>query len=205
MPATAKITPDEQATFGCIYLVRNRVSGTVYVGQTRRRLSYRWSLHCSDAKRRPKTIFHKAIRSYGPDAFDVSILQTANSVEELNRLEAEWITRLQASQRGIGYNQTTGGLNFERTPEYCARLSAALRGRRLSDQHRMRLSEIRRGRRQSPEHIARRRAALIGRTPSPQCRRAVAEANRHRIITDATRTKLSAATKKRNEVRWGRT
>jgi|SRR5579871_218991 len=71
-----------------------------------------------------------------------------------------------------------------RTPEHCAKISAALKGRKASAETKAKLSAIRRGRKLSPEHSAAIRAGILAKV-SPERRSEIA---RHR-----------------NAIRWGRT
>lgn len=192
--------------FGSIYCVTNTINGRRYIGQTCGLVSTRWSVHKSEARRRPQCYFHKAIRKHGASAFTVETVAVAATREELCALEKEWVARLRTNVASIGYNLTSGGeLNYERTPECRARQSQARKGRKLSASHCAAMSRARRGVKQSPEHIASRAAALRGRTPSDACRAAVADANRRRVVTPEYRAKMAAILKAANAIRWSRT
>lgn len=56
---------------GEIYLVRSKVTGKMYIGQTCRSFDIRWKQHCADSfnsnSRSYNDHFHKAIRLYGID------------------------------------------------------------------------------------------------------------------------------------------
>lgn len=191
------------SVYGVVYIVTNLVNGKFYVGQTKRTAGDRWSLHKADARRGSTSYFHKAIRKHGYDAFDVQVAATASSREELLRLERLWILATGAHRRG--YNLSTGGEGAAHNREVIERMAAKLRGRRLSDAHRAKLSAIGRGRPQTQAHRAARSAALKGRqVPTEACRLAVAEANRRRVCSPETRAKLRIAAQKANQVRWGR-
>lgn len=189
--------------YGFIYIITNTLDGMFYVGQTKRAVSYRWSVHKSEARRRPRSHFHKAIRKHGAEVFDVQVAAVAYSREQLLRLEQLWI--LATGAHKSGYNLTTGGEGACHTQEVIDRIRAKNTGRVASAEARARLSAARRGVPQSAAHRAARSAALKGKqTPTAECRAAVAEANRHRVLSESTRAKLRAAAVKANTVRWGR-
>lgn len=93
-----------------IYLVRNKVNGKGYVGQTIKTFEKRWTQHLSDARneRYANIILHKAIRKYGDDAFEHTILAETDNLPELYLLEIEQIAK-QGTKVPNGYNMTDGG------------------------------------------------------------------------------------------------
>lgn len=96
--------------YGIIYSITNKENGKQYVGQTKWLLRKRWDAHVRAAnhKSSPKHyLFSNAIRKYGRDAFLLEQIDTADTLEELNRKEMEWIAKL--GTFGNGYNMTEGG------------------------------------------------------------------------------------------------
>ena len=57
----------------------------------------------------------KAIQKYGKENFIVEEIDTAESLEELNKKEAEWIDKLEALKKG--YNIRPGGNNSKLSEE----------------------------------------------------------------------------------------
>lgn len=91
-----------------IYQVTNKLNGKSYIGQTIQGLELRRSGHHSSAfKARTKYHFHNALRKYGKEAFEWREIDKADSLEELNRLEAYWIGYYDTYENG--YNSTKGG------------------------------------------------------------------------------------------------
>jgi group I intron endonuclease len=112
-----------------VYLVHNRVNGKVYIGQTMRSLATRWSEHKSDAIRNcGEMVLHHAIRKYGPEAFEVRVLCTADTPEQLNFKEQFYIARFDSLHRDRGYNRAPGGA-MQMTLETCRKISLAMKGR----------------------------------------------------------------------------
>lgn len=89
-------------------MIRNRVNGKVYVGQTVQSIQYRWGQHVRDAHRRVYPIHH-AINKYGPDGFEISELARAASLADLNALESVLIAEYRANDKRFGYNVRAGG------------------------------------------------------------------------------------------------
>ena len=91
---------------GLIYLVRNKVTGKKYVGQTIYSLSKRWKGHChpnSGCK-----VLRRAILKYGAESFEVSALESGLTRGDLNEREKYWIGELK-TKVPLGYNLLDGG------------------------------------------------------------------------------------------------
>lgn len=89
-----------------VYVVVNKVNGKGYVGQTTQGLEVRWYQHCLlQGKCR---VLESAIRKYGANAFEVSVVATAQTQEELNRLEKLTCLALN-TYAPHGYNLKEGG------------------------------------------------------------------------------------------------
>ena len=97
-----------------IYLVKNRINGKEYVGQTTTALRQQWYHHyyrCNHiCPRDGVSLLHNALRKYGKDAFDIYELQECKTVEELNTAEDKWIKKLNTKAPN-GYNLRDGGNN----------------------------------------------------------------------------------------------
>lgn len=93
-----------------IYLATNKNNAKRYVGQTKRPVSRRWYHHCWDAEtKRMDTLFCRAIRKYGKDAFDLLTIGSVGSQEDADGLERFWIWLFQSNNPEYGYNITPGG------------------------------------------------------------------------------------------------
>lgn len=94
-----------------VYLATNKINGKQYVGQTTKTVAVRWSQHLSSAKAHlDECLFHKAIRKYGEDSFEIETIHKSECLEDLNLKEIEWINKLNTHYlTGIGYNMSSGG------------------------------------------------------------------------------------------------
>lgn len=124
---------------GCIYKITNKYNNKSYIGQTKRSLEVRLKEHYRDAYR-PKSsmyssIFYRAIRKYGYEAFEHSILEFCDD-EELNSREQYWIKYYATFPQG--YNMNCGGdcigshhLNYEEI--YETKILYQMNARELAD------------------------------------------------------------------------
>lgn len=87
-----------------IYKVQNKVNGKIYIGQTRRNLISRIDEHTKGKD----SLISKAINKYGLQSFDISVIDSAESIEVLNDKEMEYIA-LYNCKHPNGYNLTDGG------------------------------------------------------------------------------------------------
>lgn len=97
---------------GIIYLAKNKINNKVYVGQTIRDLELRKKVHVRSALQGSDYLFHRALRKYGSDNFEWSVLEESLN-ENLNDLEKKYIKYYQsyAAESKTGYNMTIGGDN----------------------------------------------------------------------------------------------
>ena len=99
-----------------LYLVTNLLNGKYYVGWTGN-LKNRWYDHKKSAEYGSSTHFARAIRKYGPSAFEQQILALSSNLQEIKRLETLWILVLKSYDYTVGYNSTFGGDGVHPTEE----------------------------------------------------------------------------------------
>ena len=93
-----------------VYKITNTKNGKPYIGKTEYSLEHRWSRHLSSARSGSKFRFHCAIRKYGEDCWDLSVIETYQTEDEnfINEKETHFI-KLFESDTKKGYNATAGG------------------------------------------------------------------------------------------------
>jgi hypothetical protein len=101
---------------GIIYLARNTVNGKGYVGKTVQTMEFRRACHQKDAIANRGYYFHKALRKYGFDAFEWSVLYEDGDNDVLCIMETRMIRRL-GTKIPNGYNMTDGGEGIVGMPE----------------------------------------------------------------------------------------
>lgn len=194
-----------------LYEVVHRASGRAYVGVAQD-VTKRWRAHRNLSAKGSQTHFHRALRNYGRDAFEWSVVAWCSSFDEA--LDAE---RHEIARRGRGFNQTDGGEGapgFRHPLEVYAAIGKAagdaMRGKPKSDEHRAATAEGAKRRAETAEGRAHLDAMRFtgGRVPGWQASEAtrrrmrvsaqarLTEAfltmNRGRKASHATRAKLSA-------------
>lgn len=88
---------------GLIYKITNKVNNKSYIGQTRYTLEFRWRQH---QHKKDGSKFHNAIQKYGPENFNVEILEECN-IDVLDSREVFYIAKYNTFNEG--YNLTIGG------------------------------------------------------------------------------------------------
>ena len=91
-----------------IYRAVNTANGKSYIGKTEKTLEVRRELHLAAAKQNSQFAFHRAIAKYGVGAFEWQVLETCDSLDNLNAKEKDYI-QLYESFGPKGYNMTAGG------------------------------------------------------------------------------------------------
>lgn len=93
-----------------IYRATNNINGKVYIGKTIKSLRSRISEHKSDINRGQIFYFQRALIKYGFDNFTWDVLDETNSLDELNRLEIQYIDTYDSKNKDKGYNIADGGM-----------------------------------------------------------------------------------------------
>lgn len=135
-----------------IYAAVNEINGKTYIGQTRRKFFKRKSQHKDRLKDGNTGKFYNALRKYGWDNFTWWVLETCDSLEELNAREAAWIVDLDTLN--TGYNATSGGDSCYMSEEACLKVSLGQMGRVQSEATRQKIREKALGRKPTAATIA---------------------------------------------------
>lgn len=152
---------------GYIYIVINDINHKVYIGQTSTSLKQRWHEH-THTDLNNGSHFHNALLKYGIDKFHMYLLEEC-TIDQLNEREIYYISIFDSYTNG--YNMTPGGAGvagYKHTDENKLKMSQAskrfwnslsntdrqlfiqqrgekLRGVPKSNEHKLALSEARRG------------------------------------------------------------
>jgi group I intron endonuclease len=92
-----------------IYKIENKTNGKIYIGQTIQSINIRFKGHIKSSKKNNnKSILYKAMRKYDIQSFEISVVDTADTKEVLNKKEIYWIEYYDCMNPN-GYNLTRGG------------------------------------------------------------------------------------------------
>lgn len=92
-----------------IYLIRNRITGLPYIGLTAKTAQARFAEHVEFARSGSQARFHKAIREFGSDVWDLETLTYPANRAEAKELEKAFIAYFNSYDPAHGYNSTPGG------------------------------------------------------------------------------------------------
>lgn len=132
-----------------VYKVVNKINGKCYIGKTTQDFEKYKKRHIrlafkSRERNRP---FYSAIRKYGPENFEWSILCKCKTKKELNKKEKDYIQEYESY--GSGYNVTSGGDGgggkYKRTDEIKHKISLSLLGNKRSQESLDKQSQSMRG------------------------------------------------------------
>lgn len=149
-----------------VYVIKNQVNGFVYVGaasdmrkRVRKHASYlRSKIH-------PNNYLQQEWNEYGANAFHVRVIQLmeTDKIEILNKVETLWIKHYDSSSRLRGYN-----IDIESTrskgsmaKETAEKISRSRTGMIFTEQHRINMSNARRGEKRTEEYKEGRRQAML--------------------------------------------
>jgi group I intron endonuclease len=184
---------------GCVYRFFCKSSGKSYIGQYKKNTpDGEWRRYCNDAKKVENPTRHliRAIKKYGENDFEISILCLCDSQYELDKKEDEYITEYNSMCDGNGYNMVRGGRgrapNFHHKEEHKINMSNKMKGRIISEETKAKISNARKGSKCNW---------------SKETRERVAEATRRKatgvVMTDEQKAKISMSLKGRPGVTKG--
>lgn len=99
-----KLSPKQKNNYS-VYIHTNKTSGKVYIGITKQVPERRWQ----NGHGYEGTYFGNAIKKYGWDGFEHSVIVTGISKEKACEMEKNLIALYKANERQHGYNIAEGG------------------------------------------------------------------------------------------------
>ena len=130
-----------------VYVMTNKMNGKMYVGLTTVSVSWRWKEHVRSLKK-SRLALHHAMRKYGIESFEISVLEElplGSTLDDLDAAETKWIAELQTfmyEHPDKGYNMTKGSQKG----------GWFAKGRKRSQETRDRMSRAKRGKKHTKEH-----------------------------------------------------
>ena len=146
-----------------IYKATNKINGKCYIGQTIKSLYHRKRAHYN-AMLYYNYYFYNALKKYGKENFEWSIIEECETRDELNEMEFHYIKQYHSYKLENGYNISfggSGGDNFTNNPnkeiirqKLIDRWKGGkhpFQGKKLSDEHKKNISNSRIGLKASDE------------------------------------------------------
>ena len=154
--------------YGQIYKITNKVNNKVYIGQTVKSLDRRLNEHFRASERfhykfinnesQPSSRLYPSIYKYGKHNFEIELVDTADSRDELNQKEIYYIELFNTTNPDKGYNIAPGGNG-----------GPLFKGHTHTVEVRNKISSIFRGKSHSQEFIDKRMESVRNRGPKIQC------------------------------------
>lgn len=175
-------------------MIRNQISGKVYVGQSRD-IRRRWRAHQIGLREgaHSNDYLQKAWDKDGESAFEFLVLELCQS-ELLNEREGHFAALYRSLDRERGYNLET----FEDgkkvvSQETRERMAARKRGKPMHPSTQVALQAANKGREMPKEVREKLRQKNLGKKASPETRRKLSETHKGYSPTEEHRARLSAA------------
>jgi group I intron endonuclease len=196
-----------------VYKAENKINGKIYIGKTINSFAKRKSGHKYNAfKCSSKYPFHSALRKYGFENFEWSIIDTAENEDKLNGKEVYWIKFYNTTNKKYGYNLTNGGdgiSGWKHSEKTKRKYSEDRRGEKHpmygkhhSEESKKKLSESLKGKYIGEKSYFFGKKFLgidnlfFGKTHTKEVRLKISEANKNRKpISEETRLKMSESRK----------
>ena len=225
---------ETKEVYGIIYIIKNKVNNKIYVGQTSSKKGFKGRYPCGgegiervfkchkrnrDNNRTYNEHLLRSIEKYGFDAFEVDEeFDVAYSKEELDKLEDMYIKVYDCMNSDNGYNNKEGGSHGKYSKESKEKMSENKKGENnpmygkcLTEEHKRKLRESRKGVKLTKEHIEQLIKSKKGKPLSQEHRDKISKANtgenngfygKHH--TEETRQKMSEAKKGENNPWYGK-
>lgn len=178
-----------------IYKTTNLVNNKIYVGKSEKNFdpNYYGS----------GVLLLKAIKKYGKQYFKVEIIEECHCIEDLNFREKYWIDYYKRSKFET-YNLAEGGtgghttkfFDKDRIDEYKKKLSSSRKGRKISFETRLKISQANKGRFEGDRNVISESIKSLWNDPdsiynSKEYRQKLSDCKIGRIHSKETRKKIS--------------
>lgn len=161
----------------CVYLIRNRLDGKVYVGQSGNP-SLRRTRHFYLARKGSPQYLYRAIRDHGEENFVFEIIEECAD-DLINERERFWVSFYDSFNPKKGYNLTSGGDHYEHSESTKQKIACSVR-KTMSEESRRIRSEANRGKIKSFEHRQKIAQSLKGIQRSDETRRKMSKSQKTR-------------------------
>lgn len=169
--------------YGYIYKITCDVDNKIYIGKTTKSIEERFKEHINNSRKksyRHKSHLYSAIRMYGESSFRVEMIEECFDEDSLNEREVFWIRELNSRDPSVGYNIHEGGKGGRTQTEYICtekQLRCLSIGwhKPMSEENKMLVSKIHKGKTVSDETREKLRVAQTDKKASDETRRKMSE------------------------------
>ncbi len=161
-----------------IYKIQNNVDSKIYIGLTSNSIKKRIGEHLSC-----NYPVGKSLRKYGVEAFTVSVIDSADTIDDIYEKEKYWIA-FHNSKNPNGYNLTDGG--------------DGKLGYKPSEETRRKWSDIRKGRLPWNAGLTKEMDGRLCRTMTEEHKDKIRQALLGHIVTEETKAKIRKSTQGKN-------
>ena len=185
-----------------IYRIKNLETGMIYVGQTSQPFGKRWRKHRweLDSGCHHNDHLQNSYNKHGLDAFEFKALEVipqgdmsdGEFLDYMNEREVILIDENDAFSNG--YNKTEGGGGsggHRHTTETKAKMVAANKGKKLSEDHKANLSKAMKGIKKTDEHKASLSKAQKGKKHTTETIAKMAKSRKGRACSEESKAKIS--------------
>lgn len=165
-----------------VYEHKNKINGKRYFGITHQIAQRRWR---GGAGYRGQPRFYNAIKKYGWNCFEHNILFSGMNETEAQKKEQELIIYYRTTDCECGYNLTLGGggmTGLARPEETRKKISASLKGHKMSEENKEKLRIANTGKKHSEESKQKRREALTGIKRTEAQKNRLSEFNKKKVV-----------------------
>lgn len=173
--------------YGYIYKTTNLINGKIYIGKHRAKqfdIKYFGS----------GIILKNAIKKYGIENFVCEMLESCDSLAQLNEREVYWIEKFNSQRAEIGYNISNGGDGLSPMPEH---VKDKIRQANLGKKYSLASREKRRKSNLGKHHLNSEQIKLLA-----EARRKSGCYSKRKPMAEETKRKISAANKHPNGYVW---
>ena len=179
--------------YGFIYITTNIINGKKYIGQ--RKFSHGWKGYLGSGK-----YFLRSVKKYGKENFLREIIAIVYSIEELDKLEIEFIKNHSAVESEDYYNISCGGgtnAGIHLSEETKQKIGKSNTGKKHSEETKRKLSDINKGEKSpkygkklSKETREKMSAWQIGKKFSEESKKKMSIAQTGKILSEETKQKM---------------
>lgn len=194
-----------------VYAIVNLKNGKRYIGCTSQPLVayFGKNINAALAGSTAKPAIYGAIRKYGAESFDCSVIKDGlASLDDMRAFERQMIAQYDSMNKALGYNLTAGGEGVTQTPEIRRKIGAAnsiaLRGKKQSLATRLKRGASCREVWKRAGVRERHRTAMLGRKVSTETRERIAAPQRGWQFSMEHRAKIKAARARQRPSNLGR-